>query len=413
MRHLFLERAPGRRSTIRRRIGWQGSRGVALKHLRLLLVAVLLLSVACTGGRESNGDSSEPTVKIALEAPITGEQASNGVDMLNGAELAADEANEAGGIMGRQVEVVAADDQADPEKGKEVAQQMVDEGVFAVVGPYNSSVGVENLQTYLDAGVVTIHLTSNAATNGQGFTIQPKDYQTAPIEAEAISGYFQAQKVAIVYDPQTYTAGIASQLRDALGKKGTDIVLYQKIDPKRANYTDLLERIKRLSPDLLYVQTYYPQGGLIAKELQRVKMSSTCLMGLANQDPAFVDVAGLQAAQDCWSSGVPSPDQFPGAQQYVTDYRAKFGAEPGTWGSFTYDSMKLLFDAVEQAGGWDSDKTNQALASTSGYQGITGSITIDPSTGNREDVPVVILRIDDDGSYVVDPGWADFVGFGS
>ena len=144
-----------------------------------LVTVLILFVVACT---DPGGDNQD-TVKIALEAPITGEQASNGVDMLNGAQLAANEANEAGGIMGKQIEVVPADDEADPETGKLVAQRMVDEGVFAVIGPYNSSVGVENLQTYLDAGVVTIHLTSNEATNGQGFTIQPKDFQTAPTEA--------------------------------------------------------------------------------------------------------------------------------------------------------------------------------------------------------------------------------------
>jgi len=384
-----------------------------MKIVRLTMLAVLLLSVACTAGDGSNSSSAEPVVKIALEAPITGEQSSNGVDMLNGAQLAADEVNQAGGVLGKQIEVVPADDEADPQKGKEVAQQMVGQGVFAVVGPYNSSVGVENLQTYLDAGVVTIHLTSNVATNGQGFTIQPKDFQTAPVEAKAVTGFFHARSVAIVYDGQTYTAGIASQLRDAVRKDGTDVVLYQKIDTHSKNFTDLLDRIERLSPDLLYVQTYYPQGGLIAKELQATSIHSTCLMGLANQDPAFVDVAGLKAAQSCWYSGVPGPDQFPGAQAYATDYRATFDAEPGIWGTFTYDSMKLLFDAVQRAGGWDAEATNQALASTTGYEGITGSITIDPSTGNREDVPVVILRVDDDGSYVVDPRWADFAGFGS
>jgi branched-chain amino acid transport system substrate-binding protein len=385
-----------------------------MNNLRLTMFAALVLSaVACTSNSGSSSEAPQQVVKIALEAPITGDQSSNGTDMLNGAKLAADEANQAGGVMGRQIEVVPADDQADPEVGKEIAQQMVDQGVFAVVGPYNSSVGVENLQTYLDADVVTIHLTSNVATNGEGFTIQPKDFQTAPVEAKAITGYFSARSVAIVYDGQTYTAGIASQLRDAVRKSGTDVVLYQKISAHTKNFTGLLDRVENLSPDLLYVQTYYPQGGLIAKELQGLSTRPICLMGLANQDPAFVDVAGLKAAQACWFSGVPGPDQFAGAKGYVTDYRSEFGTEPGTWGTFTYDSMKLLFDAVQRAGGWDAEATNQALASTSGYEGITGSIMIDPSTGNRRDVPVVILQVDDNASYVVDPKWATFAGFGS
>ena len=374
------------------------------------LVAILIvLVVACT----DTGGEDQDTVKIALEAPITGEQASNGVDMLNGAQLAADEANEAGGIMGMQIDVVPADDEADPETGKVVAQRMVDEGVFAVIGPYNSSVGVENLQTYLDAGIVTIHLTSNEATNGQGFTVQPKDFQTAPIEADAITEHFGARTVAMIYDPQTYTAGIASQLRDLLEERRIEIVLFEASEPDRDSYVALLRRVKALSPDLLYVQTYYPQGGSIAKDLERVGVEATCFMGLANQDPAFAEVAGAEAARQCWFSGVPSPQEFPAARNYVTDYETTFDTEPGTWGTFTYDSMKLLFDAVERAGGWNADEVNAALAETEGYEGLTGTITIDPSTGNRVDVPVVILRIEADGSFIVDPDWAAESGFGS
>src|SRR3954454_21728374 len=143
-----------------------------MKIVRLTMLAVLLLSVACTGGDGANSSSGEPVVKIALEAPITGEQSSNGVDMLNGAQLAADEVNQAGGVLGKQIEVVPADDEADPQKGKEVAQQMVGQGVFALVGPYNSSVGVQSLQTYLDAGIVTTHRTRNMAAQGRRLAFQ-------------------------------------------------------------------------------------------------------------------------------------------------------------------------------------------------------------------------------------------------
>jgi ABC-type branched-subunit amino acid transport system substrate-binding protein len=381
---------------------------------RSLVALLIVLVVACTAsGSNSTESGSNQTVKIALEGPITGDQASTGIDMLNGARLAADQANAAGGIMGRQVEVVPADDEADPATGKLVAQQMVDQGVFGVVGPYNSSVGIENLKTYLDAGVVTIHLTSNKATNGEGFTVQPKDFQTAPIEADAIINQFKARTVAMIYDPQTYTAGIASQLHSLLAKRGVKIVLYQASRPGQHSYVDILQRVNELAPDLLYVQTYYPQGGLIAKELQQLGINATCFMGLANQDPAFVDVAGLGPARRCWFSGVPSPQQFPGAKGYVSDYQATFGKQPGTWGSFTYDSMKLLFDAVQRAGGWDAQEVDAALTQTDGYEGITGTITIDPSTGNRVDVPVVILRVDANGAFVVDPQWAAETGFGS
>jgi branched-chain amino acid transport system substrate-binding protein len=342
---------------------------------------------------------------------MTGSQSSNGEDMLRGARLAAQEADDQGGVLGRRVGILPADDKADPKVGKQVAAQMVAAKVFSVVGPYNSAVGIENLPIYLKGGVIPIHLTSNSATNKEGFTVQPKDYQVAPVESKAIIELYKARRVAIVYDPSTYTAGIASQVRSALQQAGVTVVAFEQVDPAVHTYLDQVKRIKGSDPDLFYASTYYPEGAVLAQEIQQVRMPGTCFMGLANQDPGFVSQAGVPAAKACISSGVPSPDLFPGAKSYVSDYRSRFGSDPGTWGTFTYDSVKLLFDAVRRAGSWDAAKVRLELAETRDYQGITGSITIDPATGNREDVPVVLLDVNDAGRYVIDPKWASFAGF--
>jgi branched-chain amino acid transport system substrate-binding protein len=185
------------------------------------------------------------------------------------------------------------------------------------------------------------------------------------------------------------------------------------VKPKAHDYSRLLTQVERSHPDLLYVSTYYPEGGTIARDEAKLHPRPTCLMGLANQDPAFVGVAGLKAARLCSFSGVPSAENFPGARGYVADYRKEFGKAPGTWGTFAYDSVKLLVDAVRRAGGWDPGKVRRELTDTRNYTGITGSITIDPKTGNRVNVPVVILKLEPDGRYVVNPKWASFAGFSS
>jgi branched-chain amino acid transport system substrate-binding protein len=356
------------------------------------------------------GGSSEP-IKIVVEGPISGDQAPTGTDMRNAARLAVDQANARGGVLGRTVDLVEADDRADPAVGKEVAQKAADDHAFAVIGPYNSSVGVENLRTYVDAGIIPIHLTSNAATDGLGYTIQPKDYQVAPVEARAITGYFKAHKVAIVYDTSTYTAGIAKQVRDAIMRAGAEVVLYESFPEDKLDAAALVSKIQGAAPDLFYASTYFPEGGKIAKEAAARGVEGTCLMGLANQDAKFVDSAGLAAARRCYSSGVPSAEQFAGARTYVTAYRKKFNAAPGTWGTFTYDSVQLLFSAVRAAGAWDAHRVREQLSKTKNFAGATGEIDIDPETGNRKVVPVVILDIDKRGAYVVDRKWAEFASF--
>jgi branched-chain amino acid transport system substrate-binding protein len=383
----------------------------AMPILRVGAIALGFIAVALAVAGCGGGSSSSEPVKIVIEGPISGSQAANGIDMRNAARLAVDQANANGGVLGRKLELIEGDDKADPEVGKEVAQQAVDDGAFAVVGPYNSSVGIENLQTYVDAGIIPIHLTSNAATDGLGYTVQPKDYQTAPIEAKAITGYFKAQRVAIVYDTSAYTAGIAEQLREALRAEGAQVVLSQSFAEGKLDAPALVQKIVAAKPDLFFSSTYFPEGGKIAKEAAAQGVEATCLMGLANQDPKFVDSAGLDAAKRCYSSGVPSAAQFAGARTYVADYRSKFDTEPGTWGTFTYDSVELLLSAVRAVGAWDADRVRENLSNTTAYAGITGEIDIDPETGHREVVPVVILDINDQGSYVVDKKWAKFAGF--
>src|SRR5262249_27060755 len=157
----------------------------------------------------------------------------------------------------------------------------------------------ENLKMYVNAGIIPIHLTSNAATDGLGYTVQPKDYQVAPVEAKAIKGFFGAHRVAIVYDTSTYTAGIAKQVRDLLKRDGVQVVLYEPFSEGSLNAAALVKKIQAANPDLFYSATYFPEGGAIAKQAAAAGLKATCLMGLANQDPKFVGVAGLAAARRC------------------------------------------------------------------------------------------------------------------
>jgi ABC-type branched-subunit amino acid transport system substrate-binding protein len=136
----------------------------------------------------------------------------------------------------------------------------------------------------------------------------------------------------------------------------------------------------------------------------------TCFVDLAAQGSDFVSAATRPVARHCLSSGVPSAQQFIRAGNYVTQYEAKFHAQPGTWGTFTYDSVGILARAVRRAG-WHRNATATTIDHTTGYQGITGPITIAPRTGNRTQNTVVILNINRSGIYVINHKWATAASF--
>ena len=125
-------------------------------------------------------------------------------------------------------------------------------------------------------------------------------------------------------------------------------------------------------------------------------------MGLGNVDPAFVTEAGIAASQNCRFSGVPEAAQMPDASSYVTAYKKAFKAEPGVWGTFTYDSANVLFAAMTKANSTNYSAVMKKLLATKGFAGQTGTITIGPKTGNRTKVPVYILKVDKKGTFVVD-----------
>jgi branched-chain amino acid transport system substrate-binding protein len=373
-------------------------------------LALVTLGLLATGCGSSNSGSDTSAFRVGLEAPLSGEQSVLGQGMLKGAELAASKLNAGNGIQGKQVEVVPIDDAADPATGVKAAKAAIAEGLDGIVGPYNSGVGVETLPLYIKAGLVPIRLTSDASTNGLGFTLQPMTYQIAPVASQALTDWLGAKSVAIAYDPtQNYTVSVSKSLKKSLEEAGVTITAYEKVQPGKKSYTDVVEKLAAGKPDVIYAAVYFPEGGLIAKEMHQGQVKSQCVADYASYDTGFVETAGKAAAQACPVVGVPAPGDFAGAAPKVAAYRDEFGQEPGTWSPYTYDSLNFLAYGVKKAGGATSAKLTKALSGVKGWPGWTGSVTIDPGNGNRQPATVVIVDTDENGQLHVDESWAKAV----
>lgn len=371
------------------------------RRLPILLAALIALAIAAP----LSSAATQGTILLAYEGPLTGDQRSNGYDMLRGTKLAVREINQAGGLLGMKVLLISGNDKADAATGVTVAKAIVAKHPSAVIGPFNSSVGVKNLGIYTKGGVFPVQLTSTDDTSGQGATVQPKNSQISPAEV----GWMEdngAQKVSILWDPSTYTKGMADRMYKALNKQGV-LVTKIEIDPTATDFSAQVAQALTNNPDTVYVSTYYPQGAIIAKELAaqaKQGNDARCFMGLANQDPAFITAAGVAASSRCQFSGSPTPTQFKNmlATAYVKNYTALFGTAPGTWGIYAYDSVRLWANAVTTAGTTDLDAFGPAILNTTNFSGATGPITINPLTGNRPNVPVAILGVSKTGKFVLE-----------
>ncbi len=384
-------------------------------HLKLaaavLTAGALTLGVAACGGSDDSSETDSDSWRVGLEAPLTGDLQTLGEGMLNGAELAAEQINADGGLEGRDVQIVPIDDAGDPEIGVPAAEKAIDDGLDGVIGPYNSGVGIETLPLYEDAGLVPIRLTSDNDTAGFGFTLQPMSSQIAPVTSEALTDWIDASTVAIAYDPtQNYTDEVSHAVKAQLESDGVEVTAFEQIQPGKGSYADVVGKLAAGKPDAIYAAVYYPEGALIAKATSTGGSDPACLLDYASYDTGYVEDAGKAHARNCSVVGVPAPDDFRGSDTYVSDYQDQFGEAPGTWSPYTYDSLNILAYGVEQAGGFDADGLTDALNEVSGRKGWTGSITLEPGTGNREPATVTVDQVDDQGIFSVDPTWAQTVG---
>ncbi len=388
------------------------------------LVAVMTLAAGCSS---SSSSKSSDTIRIGLEAPITGSLAELGQGMLNGAKQAATYVNANGGVGGKKIEIVAIDDKGDPDAGVAAANSAVKAGLDAVVGPYNSGVGLKTLPIYMDAGLVPLRLTSSDQTAGMGFTLQPMTSQIAPVATDALVKQLKASSVALIVDSTTdYTKSAAQAMTASLGNAGIRITTAESITPGATSYADTVTKVLATNPSAVYVITYYPEAGLIAQAMLATNTSVNCLADYGAYDNGYITAAGIPAAQKCPVVGVPAPRDSPvpfsvvdASDRYFSfqlvdpyaNYAKQFNSAPGSWSPYTYDSVLVLADAIGRAGGTSAAALKSALAATSGWKGWTGTVAFDATTGNRIPAPVTVNTVTSDGVFQVDPAWITATGF--
>src|SRR4051794_16640002 len=230
----------------------------------IALFAAVAAVTALAGLARANGSRPQADLSpivIAVEAPITGSQASNGRDIVRGARLAVREVNARGGVLGRRIRLVPADDRGEQSQAKRVARRVIRRDAVAVIGPYNSSIGILNLPIYLRERVVPVHLTSTDETKGEGVTVQPKNSQIAPIEDRYIAGTGVARVTMLVDDTANgaFTVGMANRLSRRLARDDIEVTrvsVQETADAPDGYYASKVATALSTQPDLLYVSTY-------------------------------------------------------------------------------------------------------------------------------------------------------------
>jgi len=354
--------------------------------LRILSVLTVIVSLSGCGG---GGD----TIKIASIAPMTGESAKMGEDISRAVQLAVDEWNAKGTLLGKRIQLFIEDDRADPKDAVSVASKAAAQGVVGVVGHYNSSCTIPASNIYNEAGIVMI---TPASTNPMVtdraypgiFRTCGRDDQQGQAEAAFVDKVLKSTRVAVLHDKTTYGQGLADEFKKNL-PEFAKLVIYEGITRGDKDFTAILTRIKSLEPDLLMFGGLYGEGGLLAKQMRDLGLSCAFLSGDGVYDPEFIRIAG-PAAEDAYISYAPSADDIPTAQRFLQAYRARW-PEVGPYSLFAYDAANIILKAIETAGCTEGTKIAQVIH-TSQFDAAIGPIAFD-AKGDPVNAPYIIWQV--------------------
>jgi branched-chain amino acid transport system substrate-binding protein len=368
---------------------------------------VLVLTIPIVAGC---GDSG--TLKIGLEGPMTGDYAYEGQGFEKAVTMLVEQTNEAGGLLGRQVELVIEDDAGDPTQAALVAQRLVDAGVVAVIGAYNSTATEPASEIYNEAGILHITPSSTATRLTEKgfqrfFRVCFLDDRQGLFAANFAKEVLGVQNFGILHDNSTYAQGLAEHTRRYAEEAGINVAFYDAINPDDQDFTPILTNIGGAGLDAIYFTGYHAQGGLLLKQAKELGLDLTWMMGNACNNPELIQIAGLENAVGTYITTEPLPKDvdYPEARKFVADFEAKYNEPPASvWWMMSAEAFNVIRYAIEQTKSTDSEVLANFLHNEAkNLNGITGPILGWDEKGDRLGTIHLAYIIDENGEFVVYP----------
>ncbi|HEU4596543.1 MAG TPA: ABC transporter substrate-binding protein [Pyrinomonadaceae bacterium] len=374
---------------------------VSLTYAFLLSASLLIAGCQPPGG---TGDSADK-VRIGVFMSLTGDTANFGISSVNGIQMAKDEVNAAGGINGKQVELLVQDDRSDASEAATIVTKFVTQDqVHAILGEVASSRSIAAAPIAQNAKIpmLTPSSTNPEVTKKGDFIF--RSCFIDPVQGAAIAQFaaktLGAKRGALMVDRKNdYSTGLEKVISEVFTKLGGQIVVTQSYQAQDQDFNAQITSIKGANPDVVFVPGYYGDVGLFAKQA-RDKGLTVPLVGGDGWDSAQLYAIGGSALDGCYFSNHYSPfDKDPKVVKFVEDYKKRFGSVPDALAATAYDAAKIMFDAIKRANSLDGTAIRNALAATKEFPGVTGNVTFNE---NRDAVkPIIMVKIEPGGNYAV------------
>lgn len=362
-----------------------------LKKYAFLAMATVVTTVILSCAQKKD------VIRIGEYGSLTGTTATFGISTKNGIDMAVAKVNQEGGILGKQVEVIVEDDQGKPEEAATAVKKLINQDkVIAILGEVASS---RSLAGAPICQAAKIPMLTPASTNPKVTEVGDFIFRVCfidPFQGEVMATFsrksLNVKKAALLTDVKNdYSVALAEYFKKTFAELGGKIVAEESYSEGDIDFKAQLTSIKSKKPETIFIPGYYTEVGLIARQARELGIKIPLTGGDGWDSPRLLEIAG-EALEDCYFSNHYSPDDpNPLIQNFVQEYKTKYGEVSDAMAVLGYDAAMVLFEAIKRAGSVDTQKIRDQIAATKDFPGVSGKITIDSSRNAEK--PAVVIKI--------------------
>jgi branched-chain amino acid transport system substrate-binding protein len=371
------------------------------KILSLAMSVAMLttLGLGCASSDKTASSNNEgKTVKIGFLGALTGDVAMYGKPTLAGMEMAVKEINAAGGVNGKELEIVKADNRGDKQEGATITNKFISrDKVVAIVGDPTTGITKVAAPIAQKSEVVLM----SAGSTGTGVVELGKyifrDTLLDTVAVPSLVEYFSKQglkNVAVITsDNNDYSVGLTQVFMDAIKGKDIKVVADEKVKDGDKDFSAQVTNIKAKNPDIIFFSGYYTEGALIMKETKNQGLKAKMFGGDGLYSPTFMELGGSAVDGAMVYVGFSPQQPTPEVAKFIEDFKAQNnGQEPGLFEAQGYDAIKIIAEGMKRAKSNDPKVFRDEVAKTKDFAGVSGNITF---RDNQEPIksPVYLLEV--------------------
>lgn len=346
--------------------------------MRVLLSSLFLALALFAVGCQNKSDK----IMVGNFGSMTGSEATFGISTRDGIILAIEEWNKAGGLLGKQIELKAYDNQGKPEEARLSVEKLINvDNVVAVLGEVASTRSLAGAPVAQQNKVPMISPSStNPAVTQKGdyiFRVCFIDPFQGEVMAKFAFNNLKLKQAAILRDSKSdYSMGLANYFIKTFEGLGGKIVGDEKYVSGDVDFKAQLTNLKSKHPEFIYVPGYYTEVGLIARQAREAGIKVPLMGGDGWDSDKLTEIGGNSMEGSYFSNHYTQEDPRPEVQNFIKNYQARFGTKPDALAASGYDAARILFEAIKSTNSIDGQKIRDALATTKNFNGVTGIITI-------------------------------------